>query len=208
MIRDSKLRLEQTCPRTGRPALFPFEAGRATADLNFCYLNFRGGIDNLAWAIKHRHGLLPNLSEDESKGRPQVDLFGPQFLRELAGVAPGLCDGLNSFENWYGELRNLRDPSAHRIPLYVPPGLIIDAEFVEELRDLEVSRVTDGPGPGVSLSEWSARAREGSRFAPVFMASAPAGHSVYSLYGQLDHDHRQFLSVAQVVLGSLDPATH
>lgn len=101
-------------------------------DLNAIYINIRGALDNLAWCLAGEFG-----SVDAEKLNPtSVYLFGKEFLKdkslaEFAGF-------LNSFADWSRDLKDRRDPSAHRIPLSVPPA-ILDKAAQEEYARLQAA---------------------------------------------------------------------
>jgi hypothetical protein len=60
------------------------------------------------------------------KWETQVGLFHGLF-REAAQVA-NLKSMLDGHKDWNNDLKSLRDPSAHRMPLYVPPAILNEAE--------------------------------------------------------------------------------
>ena len=100
-------------------------------DLNVIYINIRGTLDNLAWCLAGEFG-----SEDVEKLNPMsVYLFGRDFLK--SDGLKEFADFLGTFMDWSRELKERRDPSAHRIPLSVPPA-ILDKAAQEEYKRLQV----------------------------------------------------------------------
>lgn len=99
-----------------------FEASRA---LNDIYIHTRGMLDNFAWTVLHLFG------DDELKGLHQNDvgLFQRRF-KANASVAD-FGEIAAEFDTWAKELKELRDPVAHRIPLSVPPAVLNDTEASE-----------------------------------------------------------------------------
>jgi hypothetical protein len=96
-----------------------FEAARA---LNDIYIHTRGTMDNYAWALLHLFGdeKLKNLHQSDIglhrkkfRENPSVSEFG-----EIAAA----------FGDWESEIKERRDPVAHRIPLSVPPALLNDED--------------------------------------------------------------------------------
>ncbi len=86
-------------------------------------INLFGMLDNLAWVYVLEYGL-----EAEVGGHKGVGLYakGSQNI-----LPPDLKEYLNreSTRNWYeAYVKNYRDALAHRIPLYVPPLVVTDAE--------------------------------------------------------------------------------
>jgi hypothetical protein len=100
-------------------------------DLNVIYINIRGVLDNLAWCLAAEFG-----SGDAEKLAPMsVYLFGRDFLKDNDLME--FADFLRTFTDWSRELKERRDPSAHRIPLSVPPA-ILDKAAQEEYARLQV----------------------------------------------------------------------
>jgi hypothetical protein len=87
-------------------------------DLNVIYINIRGMLDNLAWCLAAEFG-----SGDAEKLAPMsVYLFGRDFLKDNGLME--FADFLGTFMDWSRELKERRDPSAHRIPLSIPPAIL------------------------------------------------------------------------------------
>lgn len=91
-------------------------------------INLAGVFDNFAWAFIHRHGLRDRISHFAvSIFKKEMQRYLPEsileFLRE------------NELLGWHGEYaKHYRDALAHRIPLYVPPSLVTEAEAAEHQR--------------------------------------------------------------------------
>lgn len=104
-----------------------FEAERA---LNDIYIHSRGLLDNYAWAIFHLFGdeELRKLHQND------VSLFRKNFQKN-----PSVSDFGEialKFKEWETELKERRDPVAHRIPLTVPPAALNEAD-AETYRKLQ-----------------------------------------------------------------------
>lgn len=91
-------------------------------------INLAGVFDNFAWAFIHKHGLGNRISrfgvsvfkDDTQRYLPEPIL---EFMKE------------NELLNWHGDYaKHYRDALAHRIPLYVPPSLVSEAEAKEHQR--------------------------------------------------------------------------
>jgi hypothetical protein len=96
--------------------------------LNVIYVNTRGTLDNFA------HALTILFGEEKTKALPpfQIDLFGNRFRGD-----PNLVDVdafVKAFEGWNKDLKNRRDPAAHRIPLSVPPTILNNEDLAEYQR--------------------------------------------------------------------------
>ena len=96
---------------------------RCAQALNEIYINIRGTLDNLA------RSLLLEFREMGTDGLSpmEIGLFHTKVRSE--SCLPGLSDIVEKFDDWNRELREKRDPAAHRIPLSVPPtALTPDAQ--------------------------------------------------------------------------------
>ncbi len=82
-------------------------------DINTIYTNLIGVLDNLAWCL-----LLENNLTEENLDKTNIGLFSKEFriLPLFKSV-----EAVKEYDDWYKEIRNRRDPVAHRIPLYVIP---------------------------------------------------------------------------------------
>lgn len=92
------------------------EVETAARDLNDIYIHLRGCMDNYAWALRYLFGDDALRKCDAQK----MHLFGNGFFKN-----PSMNDFssiLNEFVEWNKQLKTLRDPVAHRIPLSVAPA--------------------------------------------------------------------------------------
>lgn len=94
-------------------------SGRA---LNDIYIHTLGTVDNYAWAILQYFG-------DEKLmrlHRNDIGLFKREFQRNSS--ISDFIEIAADFKDWYDEIKERRDPVAHRIPLSVPPAILNDDE--------------------------------------------------------------------------------
>jgi hypothetical protein len=98
------------------------EMAAVSRDLNIIYINIRGALDNYAWCIYHER----EMSKTFKRVQTQVGLFHGLFLSD-AHLA-NLKSVLEEHIDWNDDLKSRRDPSAHRLPLYVPPAILNEAE--------------------------------------------------------------------------------
>ena len=96
-----------------------FEAARA---LNDIYIHSRGTLDNYGWT------LINLFCNEDSFRRNEVDLFGRRFQSEPS--LKEFYESLAPYLDWNREIKERRDPVAHRIPLSVPPSLFTDDDQV------------------------------------------------------------------------------
>lgn len=99
------------------------------------------------------------------------------------------------------DLAELRDPAAHRIPLYVPPGVVSSQEQVDEFQRLDVlSGAPEEELGGKRRIEIMIESQQVASFAPVFCVTSATEIKVYSIPKQLLYDHRRYLHLARKVL--------
>lgn len=104
------------------------ETSSLSMALNSIYINIRGTLDNLAWAVIEDAGGLAKVRLPPK----DVDLFGRQFSRVETWEM--LTTALADIAPWSAELAKLRNPAAHRIPLAVISSELNDAEAAEYQR--------------------------------------------------------------------------
>jgi hypothetical protein len=98
------------------------EMAAVSRDLNIIYINIRGALDNYAWCIYHEREMIKTFKYVQT----QVSLFYGLF-RNAVQLA-NLKSVLDGHINWNEDLKSRRDPSAHRMPLYVPSAILNEAE--------------------------------------------------------------------------------
>jgi len=94
------------------------EMAAVSRDLNIIYINIRGALDNYAWCIYHEREMSKTFKWSET----QVGLFHGLFRSALH--LANLKSMLEGHIGWNDDLKSRRDPSAHRMPLYVPPAIL------------------------------------------------------------------------------------
>lgn len=201
ILRHCREYLERTCFVKMETPLSPDVATEAALHLNGYYLNVRGTLDNLAWMLQFHFGVLPGVTENSGKNRMKIHLFGASFLEALREAAPKLACYVSSMKEWGLDLAALRDPAAHRIPLYVPPGVLTSQEQVDEFRRLDaLSGAPEEQLGGKRRIEIMMEAQRTASFYPVFCVTSSAGIKVYGIKNQLLRDHRQYLHLIRKVL--------
>jgi hypothetical protein len=91
-------------------------------DVNILYMNVRGVLDNFAWCFLYEKepGAINSIS------RTDVDLFSTKF-RKLPCFSK-IKQEIYAHDDWNKEVKERRDPVAHRIPLYIPPSILTEEE--------------------------------------------------------------------------------
>jgi len=118
--------------------LNPEESVVLELHLNSLYFHLSGLLDNLAWAVILESSIFSPFNEHNGKDRRRVGLFKDEFLRKIQNIKSGiLYQELQSKLDWYRQLADLRDPLAHRIPLYVTPAILTERQK-EKYRQLAI----------------------------------------------------------------------
>lgn len=100
-------------------------------DINLIYMNISGVLDNFAWCILYEKA--PELIEEVD--RKQIGMFSNKTVLKIFDER--LKAQLMPHKAWSKELKEKRDPVAHRIPLYMPPTVLLPDEVkrFQELQD-------------------------------------------------------------------------
>jgi len=114
-------------PNRDKPLTYD-EEQTISRDINVLYMHTRGVLDNYAWSLLYE----TNTQEAErivaeDKGRTWVDMFHPKF-KTLCPAFATIEPDMKAHAAWSADLKQRRDPVAHRIPLYIPPSAITQGE--------------------------------------------------------------------------------
>jgi hypothetical protein len=173
---------------------------RLTLFLNAYYLNLAGSLDNLAWALTYHHNLIDSIDEDKLEHRRFAQLLGRDFLAALRrSRLEQLGAEVEPFRDWYWEMRDFRDPAAHRIPLFVPTSVYSEDDDVKETLRLDTEAaelISKGEwDEGMSLLQQSYRL---GKQMPIFTSETP-GIKPYDLAGRVNDDHQNWLKIVEAV---------
>lgn len=107
----------EIAPRSQNKPIGMTNVHTVSNDLNTIYINIRGLLDNYAWALVELRGGA------QSAGLPitAISLFDKRFRTALE--VPPLEAAVMSRLPWHNEVKERRDPAAHRIPLSAPPAV-------------------------------------------------------------------------------------
>ncbi len=130
MVQANFQHIKEVALFDGKEPLKKEERVELSIHLNSLYVHVFGILDNLAWALCHEAEILGELELDESNGevRKQVGLFMGNFRKNIAKQFNDLGQVLNDSSAWFTDLKNKRDPIAHRIPLYAVYSILTETE--------------------------------------------------------------------------------
>lgn len=159
-----------------------------TLHLNSFYLHIRGCLDNLAWCLTYELGLLGAAKEDDRSAVQKVNLSGREFLRELESIAPEVAASLRKHSQWFQELKDLRDPVAHRIPIYAVPS-VLNADEEHQYRAIYQRAIAAKATGNLTLaSDLFDRLESIGSYMPYFAHSFSAKAGVRKVYPQVVDD--------------------
>lgn len=205
MMQTSRLFIRETCA-TQVGGLSPYTATDLDIHLNAYYLNLTGALDNLAWAITYDVPLVKIVDEGEGRRstRKFAQLTGESFLRVLAAKGfPDAAEALRGLSGWVADVKALRDPAAHRLPLRFMTA-VITADRRAEYDALQAKQ-QEALARG-DLDERRAlqeQERQLARFIPALASPVPDERGLRIATNQILSDQEQFVRVTTHVLNEI-----
>lgn len=197
--------LLSVCPPDRTKPMSSDEVETTARDLNVIYINIRGCLDNLAWA-------LPSALAYPGTLRPMtVDIFSAKYLKGIGGAAVDPI--VEPYRNWAREIAKRRNPAAHRIPLSVPPSILdrtTSGEFQRAYQIFQRAQATALAAcrPGHYPEAEFAAARDAFQateaigvFVPVFVHHPEDGHT--PIYPTVPTDVGQLLGLSASLIDHL-----
>lgn len=199
MMEESIVELHKELQAANGP-LSSYLASRLTLLINAYYLNLAGSLDNIAWAIIYQHSLREPVIEENFGLRKFAQLLGKGFLAALSEKGlEELCQLIHSKHKWYREMKEFRDPAAHRIPILVPCSLYSEADVCEHRRlDSEATELLARGEHREGMATWR-KANSLGKQMPVF-ASETSSLQIYDLAGRVNLDHENWYALASACL--------
>jgi hypothetical protein len=200
MLLRSTDQIWQILPSERTQPLEDDEAIDLNVHLNSIYVHIRGAIDNLSWALAIEHEVLGPPREDEPDYYRRVGLLAKQFRQAIATRFPKLDGSISPHCQQLEQLPQLRDPVAHRIPLYIIPSFLTPAEskryrdLGEELNSAFAKR--DYAEAGAKLDEMSSL----GTFRPFFAHSLRDPIEQFPLHERLASDLGALAAIVASVL--------
>lgn len=202
MMESSRIFIREKTRPLQRKPLDPYLATELNIHVNAYYLNLCGSLDNLAWCLMYELGLNPTVTE-EDRSRSYCNLFGDRFLNDLGGIKGKIAATIRERIDWNREVREFRDPAAHRIPLYMPPGVLRETQLEEFRRIEEQASKSEKERSGLPRSHFLEKARELAKYSPIMVSSTSSGLQIHSIPDQLAKDQAIFLQIADTVISAL-----
>ena len=131
LMQTNRLAMIEIAPLDRTEKLSTYECADLNVHVNSWYVQMRGALDNLSWALHYEWNLLGMGGEDDAKTRRSCYLFTDQFRRAATtklSVVPAVVE---AHVVWAASFKKLRDPIAHRVPMYAVPGVAFDDDRKE-----------------------------------------------------------------------------
>src|SRR6185437_12368496 len=132
-------------------------------------------------------------------------LFSRPFMAALLRVRPAIAEALETHRSWYRNLRDLRDPGSHRVPLFAIPGYLTKEDAIEFNRLQHRAGERGEAGDHQGMMEYIHEASRLGGYAPLMSVWTPHGETLVDAWQSVVRDHHQFQTVAQRVSAELFP---
>ncbi|MDD2542415.1 MAG: hypothetical protein PHH28_15435 [Desulfuromonadaceae bacterium] len=203
-IKTSWFHLNDLLEKDGGSNRNPYEAVQTNIYLNSYYLNLLGAIDNLAWVLQHQFNLIQGATDDNGK-RNKIIIFGKDFGAKLNALDSELVREIESYKKWFENVKEFRDPAAHRMPLYCPPGIITDKYIDNYKQASEKHAAQDYSVDSTAFMEAMHEMAMVGEFKPVFVGFTEGDEDVFfPLKKTLIEDYEPFWSLAGTVLAGVE----
>lgn len=204
LMQTNRFEMIKIAPLSRTKKLSSYECADLNVHVNSWYVQLRGGLDNLAWAMHYEWGLLGSGDEDDHTIRGKCHLFGKDFQRSVEAVLPELTPVLQQQADWAAEFKKLRDPIAHRVPMYAVPGVAFDDDKVRfESLNAEANAAA-AAGDFNTFREKMFEAQEVGTYYHVFAMSGVGGIKLRRLPVQLASDAKAFLTLCESIVSSFE----
>jgi hypothetical protein len=173
----------------------------ASISIQAFVLNCFGCFDNLAWIWVNE----TNLKKEDGESLPNTWVgLGEKNTAIRKSLPKGLQEYLAKLDaEWFKNLESFRHALAHRIPLYIPPSLLI-GDKAKEYTDLE-NRMQEAMRAG-DFAEYDRLQAEQDKletFAPLMTHSYEEGARTIVFHAQLLADFNTVIEVGEKLLGAL-----
>lgn len=207
LMQTNRLTMIEIAPLGRSEKLSTYECADLNVHVNSWYVQMRGALDNLSWALHYEWNLLGTGSEDDVKTRRSCYLFTDQFRSAATTKLSVVPAAIEAHVIWAANFKELRDPIAHRVPMYAVPGVASDDDRKQfERLNAEANEAAKlGDFDTFRDKTWEAQ-RVGTYFHVVAM-SGTGGIELRRLPPQLTEDFEVFLSIADAVVGEFELKT-
>ncbi|CED59232.1 Putative uncharacterized protein [Moritella viscosa] len=199
-ILETEHQLREVIEKAGSVPFSPYETTRINILLNSFYLNILGAVDNLAWVIQYEFDVISGATEKNNK-KHDISLFKKKFRKGLNKYNPEIITEVYKFETWFNDIKNFRDPAAHRMPLCCPAN-VIGPEHKKELDNAQEKfrKQNYSKDRDAYMNAQREMSKVGS-FQPIFLhISGEEGEQIYPLSRTINEDYEPFWGLSYAIL--------
>ncbi len=192
-IKELNFQLNNAIKKDGNNRNDPYTTCKLNIALNAFYLNLIGALDNLAWAIQHEFSII---NQKDMKNKFNISLFNKTFQKQLALIDKKYLAEIQEFTEWFSDLKEFRDPAAHRMPLYCPPGILTTEHtktYAKAKKELESK---DFIKDHESYMDSFYDLNNIGTFKPVFCVFSSSGDKIYPLFRTTKSDYEPFWKIS------------
>jgi hypothetical protein len=172
----------------------------ATMFIQSFFLNASGCLDNLAWIWAFETDL--RFTDGRPVDQKSVGL-GPRHWYLRNSFSKAFRKHLKSRKRWFAHLEEFRDTAAHRIPLYIPPYIIGEADAAKHAQ-LEVeSAQAMQQGYNEKYDRLRSEQKSLGKFRPWMNHSLTEKSPTVVFHQQLLDDYETIEEFGQKILGEL-----
>jgi hypothetical protein len=203
-INECHHQLRGLIEQSGGLKIDPYTITHINIFINSFYINLLGATDNLAWILQHELNLIDGASE-KNRGKFDIGLFQKKFIKYLKVIDEPIGCIIQGFEKWHTEIKDFRDPAAHRIPLYCPPGVMFDNHLDEHKAvSSKLADINYTENSAQYMTTLSEQYNIGE-YQPIFTSFQEEGDDLYfHLLKTVEHDYTPFWLLSHTVLSWLE----
>jgi hypothetical protein len=206
LMQTSRLAMIEIAPLDRKEKLSTYECADLNVHVNSWYVQLRGALDNLSWALQYRWQLLGDGDEDDPKVRRLCYLFGKECVQVMGQTLPRLQQVVSSYSAWAKDFKELRDPIAHRVPMYAVPAVAFDDEKRQFERLSSEANQAAESGDFDTFRTKMQEAQDVGTYYHVVAMSGSGGIELRRLPPQLAQDFNAFLAISEAVVEEFETA--
>jgi hypothetical protein len=206
LMQTNRLAMLAVAPLGRTHKLSSYECADLNVHLNSWYVQMRGALDNLSWALHYRWNLLGSSGENDEQVRRRCYLFARRFQVALQNVRPRLHARITSHADWARTFKELRDPIAHRVPIYAVPAVAFDPDKAEFDRLNKEANEAAARGDLDTVRSKMQEASTVGTYYHVVAMSGSGGIELRRLPPQLLLDAESFFAIGEAVIEDFETA--
>ena len=173
-------------------------------NLHAFMIHIHGVVDNLALVVGHEQNMVGH--NKRQFRNPEVGFFKSEVVKKLPSRLRTFFQQ-DTLVAWHREYaKEYRDSLAHRIPAYVPPQALDDAEATEYAAIDQRIRESIENGRLVSDETWESL-RSVGRANPLFLSSPHAQQKPMYLHPQVIADIATVVEITRFVVSYIRPGS-